>query len=112
MAPTLVFISTSGLAANACADQSRMPDSKTLNSRMFSAHVELRLLRGRETVRADRRMRTDEKPSVRIRRSCIKSPPPSLFLSITVFSVRMLFIRTENTVGARERASPDDYAPP
>jgi hypothetical protein len=29
------------------------------------------------------------------------NPKPSLLLSITVFSVRMVFIRTENTVGAR-----------
>ncbi|HEY5291162.1 MAG TPA: hypothetical protein VIJ43_02495 [Burkholderiales bacterium] len=30
-----------------------------------------------------------------------KTPALSLLLSITVFSVRMVFIRTENTVGAR-----------
>jgi hypothetical protein len=32
------------------------------------------------------------------------NPKPLLFFSITVFSVRIVFIRTENTVGARERA--------
>jgi hypothetical protein len=30
-----------------------------------------------------------------------KTPALSLFLSITVFSARMVFIRAENTVGAR-----------
>jgi hypothetical protein len=29
------------------------------------------------------------------------NPKPSLLLSITAFSVRMVFIRTENAVGAR-----------
>jgi hypothetical protein len=60
------------------------------------------MLRGREAVRADRRLRTDEK---RIRAqstiSYKRNPKPSLFLSITAFSVRMVFIRTENAVGAR-----------
>src|SRR3990170_8197648 len=45
------------------------------------------MLRGRKTVRADRR-------------SWIKTRAV-LVLSITVFSVRMVFIRAENTVGAR-----------
>jgi len=60
------------------------------------------MLRGRKTVRADRRLHTDEQ---RIRAQStiwLKSNPRlSLFLSITAFSVRMVFIRTGNTVGAR-----------
>jgi hypothetical protein len=34
-------------------------------------------------------------------RSGKNQPKPPLLLSITAFSVRMFFIRTENTVGAR-----------
>jgi len=61
------------------------------------------MLRGRETVRADRRLRTDEK-HIRAQSTILykSHPEPPLLLSITVFSVRMrFFIRTENTVGAR-----------
>jgi hypothetical protein len=59
-------------------------------------------LRGRKTVRADRRLRTDEK-AIRAQSAILdkSNPMTSLLLSITVFSVRMVFIRTENTVGAR-----------
>jgi hypothetical protein len=58
-------------------------------------------------VRADRRLRTDEK-HVRAQSAILdkNNPKPLLPLSITVFLVRMVFIRTKNTVGARERASP------
>jgi hypothetical protein len=37
MAPALVLISTTGLAANACVDQSRMPNIRTGNERMSLA---------------------------------------------------------------------------
>jgi len=64
------------------------------------------ILRGRKTVRADRRLRTDEK-TIRAQSTILyKNPTPSLLLTLPEFSVRMLFIRTENAVGARERASP------
>jgi hypothetical protein len=53
----------------------------------------LTTLRGREAVRAQ---------SAILDKS---NPKPSLFLSITVFLVRMVSIRTKNTVGARERAT-------
>ncbi len=62
------------------------------------------MLRGRETVRADRRLRADKKPSVRNRRSRIKTHAV-LVLTLSEFSVRRLLIRTEDAVGARERAS-------
>jgi len=43
------------------------------------------MLRGRETVRADRRLRTDEK-RIRAQSTILyKTPALSLFLSITVF---------------------------
>jgi len=49
----------------------------------------------------DRRLRTDEK-HIRTQSAILyKTPVLSLFLSITVFSARMVFIRAENTVGAR-----------
>jgi hypothetical protein len=59
-------------------------------------------LRGRRPVRADPRLRTDENHIRAQSRISEKSQPkPHLLLSITAFSVRMLFIRTENAVGAR-----------
>jgi hypothetical protein len=58
-------------------------------------------LRGRKAVRTDRRLHTDEK-HIRAQSAILyKTPALSLFLSITVFSARMVFIRAENTVGAR-----------
>jgi hypothetical protein len=59
-------------------------------------------LRGREAVRADRRLGADEK-HIRAQSTIFykSHPKPFLHLSITAFSVRMLLIRTENTVGAR-----------
>ena len=60
------------------------------------------LLRGRKAVRADRRLRTDKK-AIRAQ-SAISNKDnlkPSLSLLITVFLVRMVSIRTKNTVGAR-----------
>jgi len=48
--------------------------------------------RGREAIRAQSTI-------------WYKFPTPFLLLTITAFSVRMLLIRTENAVGARERAS-------
>ena len=60
------------------------------------------LLRGRCPVRADPRLRTDEKHiRAQARISEKNQTNPNLLLSITAFSVRMLFIRTENAVGAR-----------
>jgi len=41
-----------------------------------------------------------KKPSVHNRRSCIRTHAVPVFIE-TVFSARMLFIRAENTVGAR-----------
>jgi len=59
------------------------------------------MLRGREAVRADHRLRTDEKA---IRTQSVisyENLTSSLLLTVTAFSARMLLIRAENTVGAR-----------
>src|SRR5450756_2018422 len=59
-------------------------------------------LRGRKTVRADPRLRTDEKAiRAQSRILCKSNPDPVLFFPITVFLLRMVFIRNKNTVGAR-----------
>jgi hypothetical protein len=52
----------------------------------------LRLLRGRETVRADRRLRTDEK-HIRTQSAILykDNPKPLLLFFITVLSVWMRF---------------------
>ncbi|MHB8667853.1 MAG: hypothetical protein ACYC7B_10120 [Burkholderiales bacterium] len=65
--------------------------------------LRLSILRGRCPVRADRRLRANEK---RIRaQSTIsyKEPPQTVaaFIHNRVFCADALFIRTENTVGAR-----------
>jgi hypothetical protein len=60
----------------------------------------VRLLRERETVRADHRLRTDKK-RIRAQSTISKKNNTSLLLFGTVFSGRMVFIRPENTVGAR-----------
>jgi hypothetical protein len=58
-------------------------------------------------VVAELRFCADENPPARNRRCRMKnSPKPFSLLTITVFLVRMFFIRTKNTVGARERAKP------
>jgi hypothetical protein len=59
------------------------------------------MLRGRETVRADHRLRTDGKAIRTQSAISYKNPTLSLLLTVTAFSVRMLLIRTENAVGAR-----------
>jgi len=60
------------------------------------------MLRGRETVRADRRSRTDEK-HIRARSTILyeNQPEPLLLLSITAFSVRMRFLSVQKTRLAR-----------
>jgi hypothetical protein len=60
------------------------------------------ILRERKTVRADPRLRTDEKP-VRAQStiSYKNKPKPSLFLPITAFSVRMRFSSVLKTWLAR-----------
>jgi hypothetical protein len=59
------------------------------------------MLRGRKTVRADRRLRTDEK-AIRAQSTISnENRMPSFLLTITAFSVRMFLIRTENAVRAR-----------
>jgi len=65
------------------------------------------MLRGRETVRADHRLRTDDEP-IRTQSAILykNNPKPSLLLTITVFLVRMVSIRTKNTVGARSAQWP------
>jgi hypothetical protein len=63
-------------------------------------------LRGRETVRADRRLCADEK-HIRAQSTILdKTPALSLFLSITVSLVWTAFIRTKNTVGAQSAQWP------
>jgi len=60
------------------------------------------LLRGRKAVRADHRLRTDEK-TIRAQSAILykNNPKLLLLLSITMFLVRMVSIRTKNMVGAR-----------
>jgi len=59
------------------------------------------MLRGPESVRADHRLCTDE-TAIRAQSAMLNNAPAlSLLFSITVFSGRMLIIRTESTVGAR-----------
>jgi hypothetical protein len=59
------------------------------------------MLRGRETVRADRRLRTDKK-HIRAQAAILdKTPALSLFLFITVFFARMRFSSVQKTRLAR-----------
>ena len=60
------------------------------------------MLRGRKTVRADHRLRTDDE-SIRTQSAILYKSNPRLLLllSITVILVRMVSIRTKITVGAR-----------
>jgi len=59
------------------------------------------MLRGREAVRADPRLRTDEK-AIHAQSRILNNPPePFLLLIETAISVRMPFIRAEIAVGAR-----------
>jgi len=63
----------------------------------------LRLLRGREAVRADRRLRADEK-HIRTQSAILYKNNPQAVVAFNrnrVFGTDMLFIRTKNTVGAR-----------
>jgi len=59
------------------------------------------ILRGRRPVRADRRLRADEKHIRTQSAILIKAPRASLGLSITVFSVRMGFSSVRKTRLAR-----------
>jgi len=64
-------------------------------------------LRGRRPVRADRRLRTDEKHILAQSTILHKTPALSLFLSRTAFSVRMRFLSPYGKRGWRaQRASP------
>jgi hypothetical protein len=64
-------------------------------------HCRVAILRGRKTVRADRRLRTDEK-HIRAQSPILcKTPALSLFLPITVFLVRMRFSSVPKTRLAR-----------
>jgi len=60
------------------------------------------MLRGREAVRADHRLRTNEK-HIRAQSTILDKshPKPPLFLFITVFSVRMRFLSVQKTRLAR-----------
>jgi hypothetical protein len=59
------------------------------------------MLRGRETVRADRRLHADEK-HIRMQSAIsYKTPKLCLVLFITMFSVRMRFISVQKTWLAR-----------
>jgi hypothetical protein len=58
-------------------------------------------LRGREAVRADRRLRTDEK-HIRTQSAILYNPKTAFaFIQNRVYRADALFIRSENTVGAR-----------
>jgi hypothetical protein len=70
------------------------------------AYVELwrLILRGRRPVRADHRLRADEK-HIRTQSAILDNPPAlPLFLSITMFLVRMRFSSVPKTWLARESA--------
>jgi hypothetical protein len=60
------------------------------------------MLRGREAVRADRRLRTDEK-HIRAQSAILNKTPNAVFgvNHNRAFCTDVLFIRTESTVGAR-----------
>jgi len=60
------------------------------------------MLRGRKTVRADRRLRTDDEP-IRTQSTIVykNNPKPQLLFSITVFSIRMRFSSVWKTRLAR-----------
>ena len=58
-------------------------------------------LRGREAVRADPRLRADDEPIRTQSRILYRTPRASSMLTVTVFLIRMVFIRIKNTVGAR-----------
>jgi hypothetical protein len=62
-------------------------------------------LRGRRPVRADRQLRTDEK-HIRAQSAILDETLTAVFgvNHNHVFCTDVLFIRTENVVGARERA--------
>jgi len=63
------------------------------------------MLRGRKAVRADRRLRADEKHLRAQSAILYKShPKPPLLLSITVFSERMRFLSVQKTWLARASA--------
>jgi len=69
------------------------------------------MLRRRETVPADRHLRTDEK-RVRAQAAILyKTPALSLFLTITVFSVRMRFSSAQKTRLARVARKTADGIP-
>jgi hypothetical protein len=62
------------------------------------------MLRGREAVRADRRLRTDDEPIRAQSMILYKDNPKLLLLSITAFSVRMRFLSVRKTRLARDSA--------
>jgi len=68
-------------------------------------------LRGRETVRADHRSGTDEKHIRAQSAISNKTPALSLFLSITVFSVRMRFSSVQKTRLARAARKQEKRVP-
>src|SRR5471030_809168 len=62
-------------------------------------------LGGREPVRADHRLRTDDEP-IRTQSAILyKSLTPPVLLSITMFMVRMVFIRTKTWLARATRKS-------
>jgi len=69
------------------------------------------MLRGRETVRADRRLRTHEK-HIRAQSAILyKTPVLPLLLSITVLSVRMRFSSVQKARLARAARTPSRGMP-
>jgi len=73
----------------------------------------LSILRGRKTVRADRRLRTDEE-AVRAQSTIFykSNPKLPLFLCITMFSVRMRFSSAQKTRLARASAQVRSWLAP
>jgi hypothetical protein len=57
------------------------------------------MLRGRESVSADHRLRTDKR-RIRAQSTILYKTPALPLFCITVFSARMVLIRAESTVGA------------
>ena len=68
------------------------------------------MLRGQEAVRADHRLRTDEKAIRAQSTISYKTAAPSSLLTITAFSAWIYFIRAEDAVGAHRAQFRQWYA--
>src|SRR5450756_2591285 len=93
-------------AQTAAAHQAQLPEYLSRDGYMRPRgsrplRCRISILRGRKTVRADHRLGTDEKHIRAQSAISYKTPALSMFLSITVFSVRMRFSSVQKTRLAR-----------